>query len=124
MEDRNNTNPGTNGCPQPCSAKDESYNCDHVFYQTDLVSVPVKVVPFAKPGTSTVACCGSPVITAGDTCLGEAGGICEFTITQKLCVKLPLCFGARVSVDQAKIQCGGISETECECKNPCVRKCD
>lgn len=98
--------------------------CNNVFYQTDLISVPVKVVPFAKAGISTVACCGSPVITSGNTCTGETDKVCEFTITQKLCVKLPLRFGATVSVDHAKIQCGGISETECDCKNPCVRKCD
>jgi len=98
--------------------------CNNVFYQTDLVSVPVKVIPFAKAGPCTTACCGSPIITIGDTCQGEVGQVCEFTITQKLCVKLPLHFGAAVKVDRPRVQCGSASEKECDCKNPCVRKCD
>lgn len=98
--------------------------CSNVFYQTDLVSVPVKVVPFAKAGHVTTVCCGSPVITSGDVCQGETDKVCEFTITQKLCIKLPLHFGASVRIDRAKVQCGSVSETECDCKNPCVRKCD
>jgi len=98
--------------------------CNSVFYQTDLVSVPVKVVPYAKAGPCTTVCCGSPVVTAGDACLGEVGQVCEFTITQKICVKLPLHFGASILVDRAKVQCGNISEAECDCKNHCIRKCD
>ena len=98
--------------------------CNNVFYQSDLVSVPVKVVPFAKAGPCTTVCCGSPIITSGDACLGEVGQVCEFTITQKICVKLPLHFGASVTIDRTKIQCGGVSETECDCKNPCIRRCD
>ena len=98
--------------------------CSNTFYQTDLISVPVKVIPFAKAGPCTAVCCGSPVITSGDACQGESDQICEFTITQKICIKLPLHFGAAVAIDNAKIQCGGISESECDCKNTCVRKCE
>lgn len=115
-------------CGMECDCcEDECHTpaaCSNVFYQTDLVSVPVKVVPFAKAGPCTTVCCGSPVITSGDTCQGEVGQVCEFTITQKLCIKLPLHFGASVKIDRAKVQCGGVSETECDCKNPCIRKCD
>lgn len=111
-------------CDYDDKSKEPPVACSNVFYQTDLVSVPVKVKPFAKAGPSTIVCCGSPVITPGNACQGETDKICEFTITQKICVKLPLRFGATVSIDRAKVQCGGISETECECKNPCVRKCD
>lgn len=114
-------------CGRDCDCCDNRFDpsaCSNVFYQTDLVSVPVKVVPFAKAGPCTTVCCGSPVITAGDTCQGEIDQVCEFTITQKLCIKLPLHFGAAVKVDHAKVQCGSVSETECDCKNPCIRKCD
>lgn len=124
MENSSKPNPEREDMLLTEPPKEDAYNCDHVFYQTDLISVPVKVVPFAKAGPSTVACCGTPVITAGSTCIGEADKVCEFTITQKICVRLPLCFGAKVAVDKARVQCGGTSETECECNNPCVRKCD
>lgn len=115
-------------CGKDCICHEEEHEipaaCNNVFYQTDLVSVPVKVVPYAKAGPCTTVCCGSPVVTPGDACLGEVGQMCEFTITQKICVKLPLHFGASVCVDRAKVQCGNISEAECECKNPCIRRCD
>ena len=115
-------------CGKDCICHEEEHEipaaCNNVFYQTDLVSVPVKVVPYAKAGPCTTVCCGSPVVTPGDACLGEVGQMCEFTITQKICVKLPLHFGASVTIDKTKIQCGGVSETECDCKNPCIRKCD
>ena len=115
-------------CGKDCICHEEEHEipaaCNNVFYQTDLVSVPVKVVPYAKAGPCTTVCCGSPVVTTGDACLGEVGQMCEFTITQKICVKLPLHFGASVTIDKTKIQCGGVSETECDCKNPCIRRCD
>ncbi len=98
--------------------------CSDVFYQTDLVSVPIRVTPFARAGHCTTACCGSPVVTSGNACQGDIDQSCEFTVTQKICVKLPLHFGASVKIDQAKVQCGSVAETECDCKNPCIRKCD
>lgn len=94
--------------------------CHNVFYQTDLISVPVKVTPFAKAGPVKTVCCGSPIITTGECTQGTTGKVCEFTITQKICVKLPLAFGASVFIDHARVQCGGISETECDCKPPCI----
>lgn len=96
--------------------------CNNTFFQTDLISVPVKVTPFAKTGHVKTVCCGSPVITTGRCMHGDTGKVCEFTITQKICVKIPLAFGASVSIDHAHVQCGGISETECDCKPPCL--CD
>lgn len=116
----------TEECVHSCSEKQQesSIACNNAFFQTDLVSVPVKVIPFAKAGPCTTICCGSPIITSGSSCPGETGKVCEFTITQKICVKLPLRFGAAVSVDQPRVQCGGISENECECSIPCLRNDD
>lgn len=112
-----------------CSAKEEGLQpfpaaCSNAFYQTDLISVPIKVAPYAKAGPCSTVCCGSPIITVGNDCQGEAGRTCEFTITQKICVKLPLRFGAAVKVEHARIQCGGLSETECDCQHTCPRECD
>ena len=64
-------------CGKDCICHEEEHEipaaCNNVFYQTDLVSVPVKVVPYAKAGPCTTVCCGSPVVTPGDACLGEVG---------------------------------------------------
>lgn len=116
----------TETCVHACSEKQQesSIACSNAFFQTDLVSVPVKVIPFAKAGPCTTICCGSPVIAGGSSCPGEIGKVCEFTITQKICVKLPLRFGAAVSIDQPRVQCGGISENQCECSTSCMRSED
>ena len=99
----------SSGCSRPEKLNEIPAACGSVFYQTDLVSVPVKVMPFAKAGPCTTVCCGSPVITPGDSCIGEVGQTCEFTI---------------ISIDRSRIQCGGISETEYDCKNPGPRACN
>ena len=61
-------------CGKDCICHEEEHEipaaCNNVFYQTDLVSVPVKVVPYAKAGPCTTVCCGSPVVTPGDACPG------------------------------------------------------
>ena len=63
----------TYGCSRGCGCHEGECEipaaCNNVFYQSDLVSVPVKVVPFAKAGPCTTVCCGSPIITSGDACL-------------------------------------------------------
>ncbi len=98
--------------------------CKERFYQSSTLSVPVRIKPFAQVGRITTACCGAPVITPGCDCQGECDQVCEFVITQKLCVELPIRFGADVKTKAPRVQCGCMTEHECECKNPCVRKCD
>ena len=62
------------------------------------VCLPVTVVPFANVGNVTSRCCGSAVITRGDdVCPGVPNGTCNFTIRQRVCVKVPVDFGAVVT---------------------------
>lgn len=89
-------------------------SCESVFYQKETVCVPVKVTPFAKPGTARATCCGEPVVRTGVPCSGNQTS-CSFTITQSLCVEIPVSFGAVIETGQAVVQCGGISETQCDC---------
>ncbi|NLU24270.1 MAG: hypothetical protein GXW99_06060 [Clostridiales bacterium] len=81
------------------------------------VCVPVTVTPFAKTlGTSTT-CCGDPVVKAGDTpCPGKKAGTCTFTISQKLCVAVPVEFGATATPGDTYVDCLGASEEDI-CKN-------
>ena len=93
----------------PCDHK----ACDDVFKQTDYVCVPVKVKPFAKSGHAMVRCEGCPVVIPGCECEGQVDGNCDFTITQKLSISLPVCFGADVKVSPTRVQCG---EVKSNCK--------
>ena len=91
-------------------------SCESTFYQQETVCVPVKVTPFAKPGTAKTVCCGKAVVSPGAQCPGSQTS-CSFTVTQKLCVEIPISFGAVVETGTAVVQCGNVSETECNCSD-------
>ena len=92
--------------------------CDSVFYQKETVCVPVTVTPFANPGTIRTTCCGDPIVRTGtdSACQGSRTS-CSFTITQSLCIEIPISFGAVVETGDAVVQCGGVSEEECDCSD-------
>lgn len=88
----------------------ENETCPATGYQTASLCVPVKITPFAKPGTTTTKCCGSPFVSAGiDVCEGEKNGSCFFTITQDICVSVPILFGATEEVGDVYVSCDKVS---------------
>lgn len=51
-----------------------------------------------------------PVVIPGDTtCAGTVNGICTLTISQTLCVEVPINFGASVAVGETFVDCRGAS---------------
>lgn len=90
--------------------------CDSVFFQKETVCVPVTVTPYATPGIAEASCCGEPVINTGSRCPGTQTS-CSFTITQNLCIKIPISFGAAIETGSASVQCGTVSEEECDCSD-------
>jgi hypothetical protein len=98
-------------CGPSCSGEKA---CDSVFYQQETVCVPVKVTPFATPGTARTTCCGTGSVSRESLCPGSQTS-CNFVITQKLCIEIPVSFGALVETGDAVVQCGTLSETSCEC---------
>lgn len=102
---------GLSICGPVCS---EETSCDSVFFQTETVCVPVTVTPFAEPHPATVHCCGAPVINTTNPCSGSRSS-CTFTVTQKLCIEIPITFGADVKTGTAVVSCGSVSEEPCDC---------
>ena len=92
----------------------ENEGCESVFYQKETVCVPVRVTPFAKPGTARTTCCGEPVVNMGGECAGRQT-YCSFTVTQNLCVEIPISFGAVIETGTVTVQCGDVDETSCDC---------
>ena len=87
-------------------------DCKVDAFQRASICVPVTVVPYAYPGDVTTICCGSPVITPYlGVCQGTASE-CMFTVTQAVCITVPLTFGAEVAVGEAKMECGEPSLTD------------
>ena len=77
----------------------EVQTCPAVGYQSASVCVPVTVTPFAEAGSTTTKCCGDPIVTPGrETCDGVKNGSCFFTISQNICVAVPVAFGAVATV--------------------------
>ena len=69
----------------------ETQTCPAVGYQSASICVPVTVTPFAQTGVTMTKCCGEPVVTPGrEVCGGLKNGSCVFTITQDICVAVPI----------------------------------
>lgn len=88
--------------------------CETTFFQTETVCVPVTVTPFAEPGEAMATCCGRPVVSTDNPCSGNRTS-CSFTIRQRLCIEIPIRFGAAVETGDAVVQCGEVSEEPCDC---------
>lgn len=92
----------------------ESVSCTRTFFQKETVCVPVKVTPFATPGGATATCCGEPRVVTDGQCVGNRTS-CNFVVTQTLCIEIPIQFGAEIETGDAVVQCGDVSEHECDC---------
>ena len=89
---------------------EDAETCPATGYQKIQVCVPVTIKPFANPGNTKTTCCGDPVVTAGiNTCEGVMDGECSFTISQQLCIEVPVDFGATSTVGDAAVACGEVS---------------
>jgi hypothetical protein len=102
------TRNGLSVCGPVCDAFNQ---CESTAYQRATVCAPVNVSPFAMTGTPITRCCGDPIITPGTTiCNGTPSGSCTFTITQTICVEVPVNFGANTVVGVPFVQCGEATE--------------
>ena len=91
----------------------DNQTCPTVGYQSASICVPVTVTPYAQTGMTTTKCCGAPVVTPGlNICGGVKNGSCSFTITQDICVAVPVEFGAVASVGDSYVSCNDASEQD------------
>lgn len=80
--------------------------CPAVGYQKLSICVPVSVTPFAKTGNTKTKCCGDAVVVPGEKpCPGKKNGVCAFTISQTICVEVPVEFGAVSTVGDTYVEC-------------------
>jgi len=80
--------------------------CPVLGTQDVMVGIPVEVKPFAEVGKIKTECVGRPIIVRGSSmCEGKPKDTCRFTISQKMRVEVPVAFGARTQVGQARVDC-------------------
>lgn len=91
----------------------ENQTCPAIGYQSASICVPVTVTPYAQTGVTTTKCCGTPVVTPGiAVCGGIKNGSCAFTITQDICVAVPVEFGAVATVGDSFVSCNEASDQD------------
>ena len=85
--------------------------CNKVSTQCVDVTASVILSPTAVMGSPTVTCQGNPTIT----CATNADGtMCTVTMTQKVCVSIPVRYGTTISTCDPTISCAD-SCTGCGC---------
>lgn len=109
----NTTATGLAICGPVCGGEEP---CESTFFQNETVCVPVTVTPFAEPGEATAKCCGRPMVTPDGQCPGDRKS-CSFVIRQRLCIEIPIRFGAVIETGEAVVQCGEVSEMPCDCSD-------
>jgi hypothetical protein len=76
-------------------------------YQSISVCAPVTVTPYAQTGDIVTRVCGAPTISNDvGNCPGVQNGTCAFTISQSLCIAVPIEFGAETEVGDIYVECG------------------
>lgn len=80
--------------------------CPATTEQELSVCVPVTVTPYAVVGTTVTRCVGTPIVRPGvSVCPGVVNGSCQFTISQRLSVSVPVRFGARAVPGEHSVEC-------------------
>ncbi|MDD4803107.1 MAG: hypothetical protein PHF24_09245 [Syntrophomonas sp.] len=88
--------------------------CRKSAYQKATVNVPVAVKPFSFIGPTKTSCSNEPVIEemfCKNHCDKQ---ICYFTISQEICVEIPVYFGANASAGKSWVECHEASTEDCE----------
>lgn len=107
----NRTASGLEICGPVCNGEPVEETCPAVAFVPATVCTPVTVTPFVNELPTTTFCCGDPEVTPIDperpvTCLGERNGSITFLITQDICVRVPVEFGATTEVGDIFVQAG------------------
>ena len=85
---------------------ENTQGCPKVSKHTATVNLPVCITPFAIASPAKVKCCGeTTIVPTCNVCVDSSPNTCEFIITQKIQVDLPIEFGATVKVGETFVDC-------------------
>lgn len=107
------TRSGLSICGPVCNGEPVEETCPAVAFVPFTVCAPVTVTPFVNKLPTTTFCCGSPTVTPGPaTCAGVENGSASFIITQDICVRVPVEFGANSNVGNPFVQAGDATDED------------
>jgi len=95
----------------PTCGEDE---CSVNAFQELDICVPVTIEPFVTLGDPVVECIDDPCITPVACHSWNRNGTCKFTVSQKLCVMVPIEFKATASSGTTSVCCGDASDEDCQ----------
>jgi len=98
----------------PCQTEESCPvgGCNKTGTQCVNIAAPLTMVPTASVGTVSVACQGVPSIT----CVTDPEGTsCTVTMTQQLCVSVPIRYGVSLTTGEPTIACADNSCIGCGC---------
>lgn len=81
-----------------------SSSCEKTGTHCVDITLPVTVTPTATPGTVTTTCQGTPRVTCTAS---DDGRTATFTITQRVCVSIPVRFSVTTEPLETTIACAG-----------------
>lgn len=84
--------------------------CSTTVKETVCVQADIKITPNVTVGTIRTFCVGRPVFEA---CSGKPAGECCFTVSQNICVQVPISFDVDVTAESGGLVCGTPSEGTC-----------
>ena len=100
------------------TGQQELESCSAITYQSATVCVPVTVDPKVNTGEVAVYCCDEPIITPFPCtlrCNPKKNGSCYYTITQNICIEIPVVFSADAFLGKPCIDCGEVTgQTVCK----------
>lgn len=94
-----------NQAQEPCDRQNDGITCTNVSTQYADMSVPVRLKPYAIVGEVETECCGDAVITQRQ-CQGSVCPCgCEMTITQAVCIHIPIEYGTNAEIGDTVVVC-------------------
>jgi hypothetical protein len=87
----------------PMAQVDQPVECPAVVHETVCVQADVTISPSVAVGTIESFCVGGPLI---GVCPGTPAQQCNFSVSQNICVQIPLTFSATANAVPSGIVCG------------------
>lgn len=91
--------------------------CPTVVHENVCVQGTVTITPNLTSGPSKSICLGNPII---GSCPGQLQRFCSFTVSQNICVQIPLTFSATASAVANGVVCGTTDTDDCPDGNACT----
>lgn len=98
--------------------QEEPTHCPTIVREDVCVQGTVTITPNIEVGESVSFCRGNPII---GSCPGTLMRNCTFTVSQNICVQIPLAFSATAAATPNGLVCGTPQTGECVGEDACTR---